>query len=148
MEDRGSIGVGGRRLYRVHVFVDPFEPMSFELSEDEIEAPDGETVEPPMEKDKVIAYLKCGGLLSILRSNLPGGKNLPGVWLRPDNLGNVTHTFVPARGGLGGLPIPYGAIRGVKIVSAKRGQVLSLLESFGLSPAEAEEVVAEVGTTP
>ena len=89
-----------------------------------------------------------GGLISILRSNLSVGKNQPRVWLCLDQLGNVTHTFVPERGILGGQLVPNWAVRDDKIFTAKRDSVVSLLESFGLSQQDAEKVISEVGTTP
>ncbi|MFO0965639.1 MAG: hypothetical protein U0793_08660 [Gemmataceae bacterium] len=46
----------------------------------------------------VAAALASGGLISILRSNLGGGRNPPRAWLCLDQLGNVTHTFIPERG--------------------------------------------------
>src|SRR5579862_5510375 len=91
VEDRGGIGVGGRHLFAVNIFMDPSEPTLVELPGEELErAP---TADVSLSKDRVIDYLINGGLVSILRANLAGGKNQPRVWLRPDNLGNVTHTF-------------------------------------------------------
>jgi hypothetical protein len=100
-EDREAIGVRGRHLYEVLVSMDPFEPTTFELPEDEIEAMD-DLAEPgaAMRKDEIEAYLIHGGLIGILRSNLSGGRSQPRVWLRPDTIGNVTHTFERERGGL------------------------------------------------
>jgi hypothetical protein len=37
IEDRGAIGVGGRRLFRVSIPIPPAEPMLAEFPEDEIE---------------------------------------------------------------------------------------------------------------
>ena len=67
-EDRGAIGVRGRHLYEVLVSMDPFEPTTFELPEDEIEAMD-DLPEPgaAMRKDQIEAYLIHGGLIGILR---------------------------------------------------------------------------------
>jgi hypothetical protein len=36
IEDRGPLGVGGRRLYRVEISVVPGETLSFELPEDDL----------------------------------------------------------------------------------------------------------------
>ncbi len=149
VEDRGAIGVQGRRLFQVDIPMDPFEPMSVELPEDEMEAiPSGTEVARPIEKKRITDYLANGGLISILRSNLLGGKNQPRVWLCLDQLGNVTHTFVPERGVIGGQLVPFGAIRDDKVFTPKRDSVLSFIESFGLNRQEAEKAVSEVGTAP
>ena len=88
-----------RHLFQIDIPMDPFEPMSVELPADEIEAiPPGAEVTRPIDKQRVIDYLVNGGLISILRSNLSGGKNQPRVWLCLDQLGNVTHTFILERG--------------------------------------------------
>ncbi len=128
--------------------MDPFEPMTMELPEDEMEAVPETEAPPSMDKQKIIDYLVYGGLVSILRSNLSGGRNQPRVWLCPDQLGNVTHTFVSERGVIGGQPVPFGALHHDKILKAKREPVVSFVESFGLSHQEAEKIVAEVGTAP
>jgi hypothetical protein len=149
VEDLGAIGVRGRRFFQVDIPMDPFEPMSVELPEDEMEAiPPGAEVIRSLDKQRIIEYLVHGGLISILRSNLSGGKNHPRAWLCPDQLGNVTHTFVPERGVLGGQSIPVGAVHDNKVFAPKRDSVLSFVESFGLNRHEAEKVVSEVGTAP
>ena len=143
------MGAKGRHVFQVQVEQDPDEPTFFALSEDEIEpAPDPTDEDTAMEQKQILAYLVNGGLTSILRSNLAGGKNQPRAWLRPDNLGNVTHTFVPERGIVGGEVVPSAATKFHKVVSTKRDQVLSFLRSFGLSHSEAEAVMHEVGTIP
>jgi hypothetical protein len=149
VEDRGAIGVGGRRLFQVEVPTDPFEPMMMEMPEDELElVPPGSEKVTPLDKGKVIEYLVNGGLISILHSNIAGGKNQPRVWLRPDNLGNITYTFVPERGVIGGQVVPDRAVRAFKVFTPRRDAVVSFVESFGLNHREAERVVAEVGTAP
>ena len=147
IEDRGSIGVRGRRLYQVSVPMDPFDPATYELPEEEIEPMD-EPAEAEMDKREVANYLANGGLMSILRSNLAGGRDQPRAWVRPDTLGNVTHTFVKQRGILGGGDVPFMAIHGDKVFSPKRGEVLSFLQSFHLDRAEAEKILKAVGTAP
>ncbi len=148
-EDRGSIGVQGRRLFRVLIPVEPDESISFEVPEDELElissAPE---LERELDPDAVVNYLKGGGLTSILRSNLSGGKNQPRVWLCLDHFGHMTHTFVPERGLLGGETIPFMAVEGKRIFQPKREEVLAFLHSFGLDRPKAEEVIAAVGTYP
>ena len=149
VEDVGPLGIGGRHLFQVDVPMDPFDPWSVRLQEDEIEAlPPGSEVDKPLEKQKVVEYLVNGGLISILRSNLEGGKNQPRVWLCRDQLGNITHTFIEERGLLGGQLVPSLALRGHKVFTPKRDAVLSFVESFGLNRHDAEKVVAEVGTAP
>ncbi len=36
LEDRGPLGVGGRRLYRITMTIPPAEPMEFELPEEKL----------------------------------------------------------------------------------------------------------------
>ena len=149
VEALGPIGARGRHLFQVDIPMDPFDPMSVELPEDEIEAiPPGAEVDLPIDKQKITDYLVNGGLISILRSNLSGGKNQPRVWLCLDQLGNVTHTFVPERGVIGGQLVPFWAVHDDKIFTAKRDSVLTFVESFGLNHQQAEKVVSEVGTAP
>jgi hypothetical protein len=149
VEDRGPIGVGGRHLFRVDVPMDPFDPMTVEVPEDEIEALPTEEVAPTrIDNAKIVEYLRSGGLVSILRSNLSGGKNQPRVWLCLDNLGNVTHTFVPDRGVIGGQVVPFWALHEDKIFRPKQDAVLSLLQSFGLSQQESENVLSDVALAP
>ena len=38
VEDRGAIGMQGRHLFQIEIPMDPFEPMSLELPEDQMEA--------------------------------------------------------------------------------------------------------------
>ena len=129
--------------------MDPFEPMSVELPDDEIEAiAPGTEVARPFDKHQITDYLVNGGLISILRSNLSGGKNQPRVWLCLDQIGNVTHTFIPERGLIGGQVVPFWAVHDDKVFAAKRDSVVSFIESFGLNHQEAEKVVSEVGTAP
>lgn len=149
VEDRGAIGPQGRRLFQVDIPMDPFEPMRVELPEDEMEAiPPDTAAARPLDHESVIDYLTSGGLIAILRSNLVGGKNQPRVWLCLDQLGNLTHTFIPERGVIGGQVVPFWAVHDDKVFSPKWDTVLSFLESFGLNRHEAETVVSEIGTAP
>jgi hypothetical protein len=147
VEDRGGIGVRGRHLFAVNVFMDPFEPMLVELPGEDLErAP---TMPPiSLNKQQVIDYLTNGGLISILRANIAGGKNQPRVWLRPDNTGNVTHTFIPERGVVGGEIIPFWAMHEQKVFAPKQDAIISFLQSFNLSHREAEQIVSAIGTAP
>jgi hypothetical protein len=148
VEDRGAIGAQGRHLFQVNIPMDPFEPMMVELPEDEIEAAGGAEAAMPIDKERITDYLVNGGLISVLRSNLSGGRNQPRVWLCLDNLGNVTHTFIPERGIVGGELVPFCAVQDDKVFTPKRDSVLSFIESFGLNHQEAEKVVSAVGTAP
>ena len=149
VEDRGAIGAQGRHLFLVDIPMDPFEPMSVELPEDELQpSPSGTEATRPIDKQKVADYLVNGGLISILRANLSGGKNQPRVWLCLDQLGNVTHTFIPERGVIGGQLVPFWTVHDDKVFTPKRDSVVSFVESFGLNRQEADKVVSEVGTEP
>lgn len=149
VEDRGPIGARGRHLFLIEIPMDPFEPMSVELPEDELEAiPPGAETTRSIDKRKIVDYLVNGGLISILRSNLSGGRNQPRVWLCLDQLGNVTHTYVPERGVVGGQFIPFSAVQDDKIFAPQRESVISFVENFGLNRQQAQTVVSEVGTAP
>jgi hypothetical protein len=98
--------------------------------------------------DQIENYLTHGGLIAILRSNASGGRNSPRVWLRPDSMGNVTHTYERDRGVIGGEVAPFAAIHDDRIVSPKREDVVSFLESFRLDRPHAERMIDSVGTSP
>ena len=149
VEDRGSIGVGRRRLYRIEVAMDPFDHMTVELPADEFE-PITETNRPkPLSQEEVMEFLKVGGLIAILRSNLNGGPNQPRVWLCRDSLGNVTHTFVAERGLAGGATVPFFAVHQGKVFRPESDSVLNYLrQSFGLTEDQAWEVLHTVGVAP
>lgn len=147
VEDRGAIGAGGRHLYRVDVPMEPLDPMTVEVPEDDIEALGAED-QVMLDKAKILEYLVTGGLVSILQSNLSGGRNQPRVWLCLDNLGNVTHTFLPERGRVGGRLVPFRATQEDKVFLPRREEVKSFLESFGLTGEESYQVISEVGTAP
>ena len=148
IEVRGLMGVGGRRLYQVEVPNDPFDPQTYELAEDEMEPSRANGERIPLSTAAIIDYLRYGGLTSILQSNLDGGRNQPRVWLCRDSLGGVTHTFYEQRGLVGGETVPFWALYEDRVFTPKREEVLKYLRSFGLSKAQAEEVLAEVGTAP
>jgi hypothetical protein len=149
IEDLGPLGVGGRHLYEVEVPMDPFESTISTLREDEIE-PAGEPTEAErrLARKEIINYLRNGGLISILFTDLSGGRNQPRVWLCRDSLGNLTHTFAEERGIVGGRTVPFSAIYGDRVFSPKKDEVLSFLQSFNLNRDEAEYVLASVGTAP
>lgn len=148
-EDRGAIGVQGRRLYRVAIPVEPDEPISFELPESEIQSiPESESADRELDPVEVDDYLMHGGLALILQAESSGGKGQPRIWLCRDTRGNLTHTFVEERGLLGGSAVPGMASQWGRVFAPKRDEVLTYLESFGLDRGRAEKVVAAVGTYP
>ena len=141
VEDRGPLGVNRRRLYTIRLGDEPTEAMTFEVPGDDL------TPVVPA-KAEVIEYLKGGGLIAILQSNLGGGRNQPRVWLAFDSHGSLTHTFIAERGVLGGDVVPFFALQEKRIFTPKSSEVVSYLSTFGLTPAEAEDVVRSVGTVP
>lgn len=147
VEDRGPVGADRQHFYRVQVFMDPDEPMFIELSEDEMSHVPAPEASRRVRKDEILGYLKAGGLIAILRTNT-GGRNPPRVWLCRDNLGNITHTFVPERGLIGGRVPPFLAYHFDKVFKPRREEVIDFLTSFGLNRSDAEDVVREVGTAP
>src|SRR5437588_5982566 len=76
VEDRGSIGAGGQRLFVVEIPSDPAEPLTIEVPEPEVEA----VTRLTPEKGETLRFLTQGGLLAILRSNTSGGRDQPRVW--------------------------------------------------------------------
>jgi hypothetical protein len=149
-EDRGKLGLGGRRLYQVLVSMDPSESelTKFELQEDEIESDDrgSETASEALASSRIIAYLKHGGLIAILWKGRQDAGNHPRAWLCRDSLDHVTHTFLKERGELGGAAIPLRASSGDRILKSKRREVSEFLRSFGLDERQASDVISSVGT--
>ena len=141
IEDRGPIGVNRRRLYRVRIGDEQTEEVTFEVPDDEL---------APVEQDraKMIEYLKNGGLISILRSNLGGGCDQPKVWLSFNAHGNLSHTFIAGRGFVGGKTVPFFALQGNQIFAPKSDEVIAFLSDLGLTHAEAKDVVQLVGSYP
>jgi hypothetical protein len=139
IEDRGPIGVHGRRLYRVRLDQASTEPYAFEIPEQDLEP-------AAFQKAEVVRYLQNGGLVEILRSNVGG--HAPRVWLTLSAGGEVLHTFQEERGIVGGEIAPFFAIHDDKVFTPKTSDVIEFLKTFGLSLAEAEEVLSAVGTAP
>ncbi len=140
-EARGALGFKGRRLYRIRVFGESDEPDSFEVPEDELDAAvPGEHA--------ITEYLKNGGLVAILRSNVAGGRNQPRAWLTYAAGGEITHTFEPGRGIVGGATVPFLALHDDKVFGPKSEEVKRFLATFALTPAEASEVLSAVGVGP
>ena len=103
IEDRGPLGVNGRRLYRVRMDQESGESVAFEVTEDDL------TPAQP-DRTEIIDYLTRGGLLQILRSNLGGGPRQPRVWLTFNPHGRLSHTFTAERGLVGGATVPFFAL--------------------------------------
>jgi hypothetical protein len=133
--------VNRRRLYRIRIGDEQNEEVMFEVPEDEL---------APVESNRldVINYLKSGGLVNILRSNLGGGPDQPKVWLSFGPHGNLTHTFIKERGFIGGRAVPFFALQGNQVFTPESDKVVEFLSGFGLSRAEAEDVIRSVGRFP
>jgi len=148
VEDRGAVGIRGRRLYRIEIPQEPHDPLMLVVPEEELIPLTEEDLAPTvLDKDKILKYLRYG-LCSILSENLEGGKYQPRIWLLLNSLGNITYTLRPELGVLGGAIPPSGAVRGSKIFRPKKDEVLAFLASFGLDPQEAKTLVSQVGTAP
>lgn len=141
IEDRGPLGVGGQRIYRLRFGQDE-EMIAFEASEDNLEPA------PKPDQSAVADYFKRGGLVAILQSNLSGGRNQPHVWLTFDSDGTITHTFDQDLGLIGGETVPFFALLEYSVFKPKSREVIDFLRGFGLDQAQAEEVVDAVGTAP
>lgn len=147
VEDRGPLGLNGRRLFRVEVHMDPDEPQVMTLAEDEVELmpPESEPVRS-IAKERVIEYLIYGGLLSMLQTNMPAQEYPRPVWLGLDQLDNVTYTFAAERGISGGKVPPASAVWEGKVSKRRQAEVEAFLESFGLTHEDAQRVIRKVGT--
>lgn len=149
VDDRGPIGAGKVHIFRIRVSNDPYDDDVFEMPEDEIEVIDQDTSKTDtITASEAKEYLERGGLIRILRAGSSGGKTHSHAWLRRDSLGNVTHTFSPDRGDVGGAIIPLLALRTHRVLTPKRDEVLNFLTAFGLPLGDAEHVLEAVGTTP
>lgn len=148
IEDRGPVGWRGRHLFLIQIAMGPSDPVSFEVPEEELEAVGAKRPPRAMDKAKVIDYLRHGGLLAILRSNLSGGRNAPRVWLWTDPRGKVNHTFIAERGAIGGEKVPFWAIHDDRVFAPKSEEVRSFLKSFGLNDNDAAQLIESVGTVP
>jgi hypothetical protein len=140
IEDRGPLGAGRRRLYRIRFDQELNEPVEFEMPEDEMEkaVPD---------RAAILRYLKQGGLIEILRTSLSGGKDQPCVWLTYNRRGDLSYTYMQDRGLIGnGARVPFWVLHENRIMPDKRFKVLAFLEELGLTSEEAEEVMEAVRT--
>ncbi|QDU60564.1 hypothetical protein Pan216_14100 [Planctomycetes bacterium Pan216] len=147
IEDRGPIGVGGRHLFMVEIPNDPDEPDVVMRAEDELVK--DTTPVTGLTEVEIQEFLENGGLVSILRRNMSGGRSQPSVWLCRSSLGNVTYTFDEERGLVGGLRIPFFSLKGERVFQPKVPEVVAfLVDGFGLSKHGANAVIRKVGTAP
>ena len=144
--DRGPIGANKNRILQIRVPDAPYEDEVFEMSEDQLTVIDQETSRgSPIRVDESREYFANGGLVQILRAAAEGRT---AAWLCRNSLGNLTHTFSPDRGIVGGAIIPTNALHGHYIFRPKRDEVLDYLSTFGLSRTDAEQVIRSVGLVP
>ena len=95
VEDRGLIGINGRRLYHIDIPEDPYlpdEPRRTMMGEEELEPDTISRV--PLQKSEIIEYLKKR-LTEILIWNPSSERKDPVVWLGRDSSGKITYTFSP-----------------------------------------------------
>ena len=99
---------------------------------------------------EIIDFLKRTGLFSILLANNDFPLEYPLVWLCRSNYGDITYTFAPRRGLIGGQMIPDSALvrPGRRIDARKKDEVATYLLGFGLTPEEAEDVIQSLGVAP
>jgi hypothetical protein len=143
IEDRGPLGVNGRRLYRIRLERPYTEPDMFTMPEDEME-------KAVADKAAVMQYLKQGGLAELLQTNLRDGEDPPRVWLTFTPLGQLTLTLNPGLKVTGkGTPAPFFAVLKNKVYAPDKAKVVEYLNTaFSLTREEAEDVVQAVGTAP
>lgn len=146
IEERGNLGRGGRKVFRVTVPNHPYSADVFLVDEDEIDhlteteqAALQEHLDPTAIKD----FLIHGGLISILVRNSPEP-----VWLRRGPGGQLTYTYIEGYSATGGEVPPMFALHGEKIFTPKREAVGRFLKSFGLTDQDAEVVMRTVGVAP
>jgi hypothetical protein len=140
IEDRGQLGVGGLRLYRVGWDREATEMMFSEVSDDEMS--------PAPSKPALLDYLKNGGLVKILKLNIPEKRNKSPIWLTLRADGRIAPTFNDSGHDLGGQVVPFNALTDGKIQARKKHPVMVFLTSLGLTSSQAYEVVRAVGTAP
>lgn len=142
VEDRGPLGMRGRRFCRVRLDQDPDEPVLFEMPEEQME------LASPLDKQRIIRYLEVGGLAKILQANLLGGRSQQRVWLTVTSQGETIHTFTEERGQVGGETVPFFALHNGKVFTPRQEEVIRFLMSFGLTRVEAGAVLHVIGTSP
>src|SRR5579871_4111836 len=125
VEVRGPIGINGRRLYFIDVPMDPDEPLRTVMEEDELEPDTISRV--PLKKSEIIDFLKKR-LPGIVFWNPSTEHEDPVVWLGRDSPGEITYTFSPRRGMIGGKLIPELALcKGRRIDARKKDEVAEFL---------------------
>ena len=138
IEDRGTFGRQGRRIYQVQA-VESGEPVTFEVAEDDLQA---------FDYDEAVRYLKNGGLISIL-SQGSRGRHRPRVWWALDSQGRLKHSYSPEVGMLGGVVIPSAeALHEGKVFLPYATEVREFLVDLGLNQQQADDVIEAVGTAP
>lgn len=146
VEDRGRLGVGGRRLLRVVVPNGPYVPSDQVVPEVELQKvrdEDTKELRDHFSTNAIVDFLIHGGLLAILQA-----ESSEPVWLMRDSQGNLTYTYLPGFSATGGQLAPRIALCGESIFTPRRPEVVEFVKSFGVSAAEAERVVDAVGTAP
>jgi hypothetical protein len=142
IEDRGELGANRSRIYRVQLNQSLDQPpLDFEMPEEDLSE--------AVSKASVIDYLKQrGGLVAILKENMSGGRDQPRAWLTITSPGNISHTFIAARGMVGGATVPFYAMQNGKIFRPKTEEIAEFLAAFGLNRKESEDIIRSVGTFP
>jgi hypothetical protein len=126
--------------------MDPYEPELHVGEEHELEPDTISRV--PLKKSEIMEFLKRD-LDGILIWNPSSEREEPVVWLARGPDGEVTYTFYGRWGLIGGRLVPELALRlDHRIEPEKQEEVAEFLSGFGLTPAEAEEVIQAVGVAP
>src|SRR5262249_42968066 len=140
------VGYNGPRWYTVQITMDPDEPQPWTVEEAKMEPDTISRV--PLEQLEIIEFLK-ESLWGILLWNPSTEREDPVVWLSRGSTGQITYTFSPRRGLIGGRLVPeYALGRGHQIDARKKDEVAEFLLGFGLTPEEAEDVIQAVGVAP
>ena len=143
IEDRGHLGIGGRRLFRVEVPNHPYSTNTLVVDEDEIQhATESEQAELQQQLDpaEIKEFLIDGGLVGMLIRHTPQR-----VWLLRVPQGVMMFTYIEGYSVTGGEYPPTTALHGEKISASKRDAVIRFIQSFGLSKSNAEDVVRKIG---
>lgn len=130
IEDRGPLAGGGRRLYRIRLEWEHDASHCFEMPEQDLEkiVPDEGAMARYREqeglKDAVLQYLKQGGLVKILRTNIQGDRPVeshPKAWLTCSPRRRVSYTLTPGPAAIGsGATVPFWALEEDQIRPHKR----------------------------
>lgn len=145
VEYRGAIGKSQRHLFVVELPMDPYEPETRSYYEEAMTAVPPDEPKPVLTREQIVEYLGDSGLLSMMLTETEAGRFTPCVWLRVDDSGRVTHTFAAKRGLVGGHGIPFVAFRNPKLFREGRGRIVEFIKGFGLTDADADQVIARAG---